>query len=313
MIVDVKSNTNTYAVFSQVDYKPIERLTLTAGLRYESTNSKIDATQTFTSTDGSLVIPLLSVQDVEKNGDALLPRFVAEYKLTPNLMTYGSISRGYRPAGASFQPFNEDTAVFDAETSWNYEAGLKSSWLDNKLNVNLALFHNKVDNFQFVGIDRGNVFIDNADINITGGELEVRSTPVKGLDLIASLGLVNSRFRNGNDPFTGESLEDKRTTFSPDLTYNLAIQYRSVGGLLGRVELVGFGTTYFDDLNTIKQDPYALVNVRAGYEFKNKGIYLFANNIFNTEYVTQAFNNTTGLQGTYGAPSTYGVQFRSSF
>ena len=310
---DVESNTKTYAVFSQIDYKPIERLTLTAGLRYEATNSEIDATQTFTSTDGSLVIPLLSVQDLEKNGDAVLPRFVAEYKLTPNLMTYGSISRGYRPAGASFQPISEDAAVFDAETSWNYEVGLKSSWLDNKLNINLALFHNKVDNFQFVGIDQGNVFIDNADVKVTGAELEVRATPVKGLDIIGGLGFVNSRFRNGNDPFTGESLEDKRTTFSPDLTYNLAVQYRSVGGLFGRVELVGFGTTYFDDLNTIKQDPYALVNVRAGYEFKNKGIYLFANNIFDTEYVTQAFNNITGLQGTYGAPSTYGIQLKSRF
>ncbi len=311
--VDVESDTKTYAVFSQVSYKPIERLTLTTGLRYESTNSKIDATETFTSTDGSLVIPLLSIQDVEKNGDALLPRFVAEYKLTPNLMTYGSISRGYRPAGASFQPISEDTAVFDAETSWNYEIGLKSSWLDNKLNVNLALFQNSVNNFQFPSISGGNVVIDNADINVTGAELEVRATPATGLDIIGGLGLVNSRFKNGNDIFTGQSLEDNRTTFSPDLTYNLAIQYRSLGGLFGRLELAGFGTTYFDDLNTIKQDPYALVNVRAGYEFKKYGIYLFANNIFNTEYVTQVFDGIAGRYGTYGAPSTYGVQFTSRF
>ena len=310
---DYESNTKTYAVFSQVDYKPIERLTLTAGLRYESTNSKIDGTKIFTSTDGSLVIPFLSLQDVEKNGDALLPRFVAEYKLTPNLMTYGSISRGYRPAGASFQPISEDTAVFDAETSWNYEIGLKSSWLDNKLNVNLALFQNSVNNFQFPSINNGNVVIDNADINVTGAELEVRATPAKGLDIIGGLGLVNSRFKNGNDIFTGQSLKDNRTTFSPDLTYNFAIQYRSIGGLFGRVELTGFGTTYFDDLNTIKQDPYALVNIRAGYEFKNNGIYLFANNIFYTEYVTQVFDGIAGRYGTYGAPSTYGVQFKSRF
>ena len=83
--------------------------------------------------------------------------------------------------------------------------------------------------------------------------------------------------------------------------------------MFGRVELVGFGTTYFDDINTIKQDPYALVNVRAGYEFKNNGIYLFANNIFNTEYVTQVFDGAAGRYGTYGAPSTYGFQLKSRF
>ncbi|PMB15553.1 TonB-dependent receptor domain-containing protein [Fischerella thermalis] len=311
--VDVTSETNTYAIFSQVSYKPIESLTLTAGLRYESTNSNIDASETFTSADGSLVLPLLSLEDAEKNGDALLPRFAIEYKFNPNVMAYGSVARGYRPAGVSFQPISEDTATFDAETSWNYEVGLKSAWLDNRLIVNVALFHNSVNNFQFPSLRGDRLIVDNADVSITGAELEVRATPVNGLDIIAGLGLVDSKFKNGNDAFTGESLKGNRISFSPDLTYNLAVQYRSVGGLFGRVELTGFGTTYFDDINTLKQDPYALVNVRLGYELENYGIYLFANNIFNTEYLTQAFDSTTGAAGTYGAPVTYGVQFRSRF
>jgi iron complex outermembrane receptor protein len=311
--VNITSNNDTFAIFGQVSYEPVEKLTLTAGLRYESTSSTINAIETFTSNDGSLVLPIYSLQDVEKDGNALLPRFVIEYKFTPNLMVYSSIARGYRPPGASFQPLTADTAIFDAERSWNYEVGLKSSWLDNRLVMNLAVFHNPVDNFQFPSIRQGQVVIDNADISITGAELELRATPVTGLDIIAGLGIVDSKFKSGNDAFTGQSLEGNRTSFSPDFTYNLAVQYRSSGGLLGRVELAGFGTTYFDELNTLKQDPFALVNVRIGYEFDNYGIYAFANNIFNNDYVTQAFNTTTGLAGTYGDPATFGIQFRSRF
>lgn len=36
------------------------------------------------------------------------------------------------------------------EDSWNYEVGLKSSWLDNRLNISLAAFINKVGDYQVI-------------------------------------------------------------------------------------------------------------------------------------------------------------------
>jgi outer membrane receptor protein involved in Fe transport len=41
----------------------------------------------------------------------------------------------------------EDT--FDEETSWSYEAGLKSQWLDDRLRAELAVYHVDVDDMQF--------------------------------------------------------------------------------------------------------------------------------------------------------------------
>lgn len=115
----------------------------------------------------------------------------------------------------------------------------------------------------------------------------MRATPVDGFDVIAGFGFV-AEFTDYTNPFTGENFDGNQLLFAPNFTYNLALQYRAPSGIFARGELQGLGTTYFNEGNLLKQDPFALVNARLGYEFKNYGLYLFANNLFDTEYVTYA-------------------------
>ena len=312
-ITNSEVNSDAFAVFGQVSYRPIDALTLTTGLRYESTNSTLENFERTIRIPGLPDSTLLPLNDVEQDGDALLPRVVGEYRFTPNLMAYGSITRGYRPPGANFGPGSEETATYDAERSWNYEVGLKSSWLDDRLAINLAVFHNPVDDFQVLLFDEiGGSFTDNADVRITGFELETRATPITGLDFIAGFGFVDAEFTDFTNPFTGNDASGNQLTFAPSVSYNLGMQYRSSIGLFGRVELQGLGKTFFDDANTLEQDPYAIVNARLGYETEDFGVYLFANNLFDTEYINQAFSlPPIGTIASYGAPRTYGIQFRT--
>ena len=302
-------NESIFAIFGQVSYQLFEPLTLSAGLRYESTKSALESLENTTiGADGS-VVPGFSASDIEQDRDAWLPRFVMEYRFNPDLMVYGSIARGYKAAGVNFLAPNEEALRFDEERSWNYEVGLKSSWMNNRLFVNLAVFHNPVDNFQVrVLDDNARTFIDNAKVNITGFELEARATPVKGLDVIAGFGYIDGEIDYTN-PFTGETLVGLPN--APEYTYNLAVQYRAPSGLFSRVELQGFGTTFFAPL---KQGPFAIVNARLGYEFKNYGIYLFGNNILDTEYLTAGVTFPGfGNYVSYGIPATYGVQLKMRF
>ncbi|MEM9163801.1 MAG: TonB-dependent receptor [Cyanobacteria bacterium P01_F01_bin.4] len=313
-ISDSETNTDTFAGFGQVSYRPVDALTLTAGLRYEVTNSTLEEFESVFSIPGLPDITTLSLSDVEQDGDELLPRFVAEYRFSPELTTYGSITRGYRPPGVNAGAGSIEAATFDAERSWNYEVGLKSSWLDDRLAVNLAVFHNPVDDFQILQFDLlGNSFTDNADISITGFELEARATPLPGFDIVAGFGLVDAEFTDFTNPFTGADAGGNNVLFAPDVTYNLALQYRSRRGFFGRLELQGLGTTFFEETNTLRQDPYAIVNARLGYEFDNTGIYLFGSNIFDQEFINQAFFLPPTAIASFGAPATYGVQVRTRF
>lgn len=308
-------NNNAFALFGQVSYRPIDALTLTAGLRYETTNSTLESLDRTISIPGLPDTTFLSLRDVEQDGNEFLPRFAVEYRFTSDIMAYGSINRGYRPPGVNFGPINAATATYDAEQSWNYEVGVKSSWLNERLAVNLAFFHSPINDFQVLLFDElGGALTDNADVSTTGFELEVRATPITGLDIIAGVGFVDAEFTNFVNPFTGVNSSGNKLTFTPNLSYNFAVQYRSPVGIFGRIELQGQGKTFFDDANTLEQTPYALVNARLGYEGKNYGIYFFANNIFDREYINQAFSlPPIGAIASFGAPTTYGLQFKIKF
>ncbi|MFM2062632.1 MAG: hypothetical protein RLZZ507_2302 [Cyanobacteriota bacterium] len=314
--VSAEQSRNTYAVFGQLDYKLIEPLTLFAGLRYETADSTLSRRRVL-ETPGGGVIPLSAeLKGAEISSSALIPRFGLQYQITPNLMAYGTIAQGYRPSGLNYRADDDATRQYREETSWTYEAGLKSSWLDNRLIANLSVFRTNVNDYQVLLTDNDGFFRDiaNADVDITGLEFELKAQPVKGLDLIAGVGYVDSKFQNYTNPFTGINYSNNRVPLAPELTYNLAIQYRSSGGIFARGELRGYGTNYFDDANEIKQDPFVLVNARIGYEWKKYGIYLFANNLFDTRYINSGFffpppNVTAG----FGDPAMYGVQIKASF
>ena len=313
------SRSTTWAAFGQVSYRPIDPLSLTVGLRYENTDSTLSRLEQVFRISGFPDTPLLAFNDVEQSTDALLPRFAVDYRLSPEATVYGTIARGYRPGGVNVFADNEASLRFGAERSWNYEVGVKTTWLDDRLGVNLSFFHNPVTNYQVATFDPLTLFTDsvrNADVSITGLELDVRATPVEGLDLIAGLGLVDAEFTSFIDPNTGTNFDGNSLPYVPEFTYNVAAQYRAPFGLFARLELQGVGKTFFEEANVVEQDPYAVVNARLGYEFDQYGVYLFANNLFDTRYIAQGFDFSTfggTSAGAFGAPATYGVQFRSSF
>jgi iron complex outermembrane receptor protein len=315
--VSAAINETTKAVFAQTSYKLIDALTLTAGLRYESFNSNLNNRErTFTPADGSASLTSGQFNDIEKDGDIVLPRFVAENRFNPNIMVYGSVTRGYRPPGVNYRADTQQLLTYEAEKSWNYEVGLKSSWLNDRLNVNLAVFHNPVDNFQQPVPSATGFFADiaNAQVSITGFELEGRATPIDGLDIIAGFGFTDAEFTNYTNPFTGQNFNGNKLLYAPDFTYNLAFQYRAPVGLFARVELQGLRTTFFNEANDLKQGSFALLNARLGYEFDNSGIYLFANNITDVRnLVSAAAFPPLGTFASYGAPATAGIQFRTQF
>lgn len=306
-------NQTTYAAFGQVDFKPIEPLTLTAGLRYESNREVLDRQKVFQSASG--VVPSgIAYNDATVTDDVVLPKFAIQYAFDENISVYGSLTRGYKPPTQNYSTENTNLLVVRPEKSWNYEVGIKTSWLNNRLIANFAAFWNDISDYQVSvtgedGFTRDNA---NAEVEIKGVELEIRATPIDGFDIIAGFGYADGQFTKYTNPFTGQNFIGKRLTFAPEYTYNLAVQYRSQSGLFSRLELQGVGTYFFDEANTIKQNPFALINTRIGYEGKNYGIYFYVNNLFDEIYVTTAFRPPDALVS-YGDRRTFGLQVRTSF
>ena len=119
----------SWSVFGSVEFDFTEKLTVGVNLRYneddfDSTPAGADAS----SVNGSF--------------NAFLPKFTASYKAADNLLVYANISRGNKPGS-----LNRDEGVpaadleVDEETAWNFELGMKSAWMDNRVIANAAVYH----------------------------------------------------------------------------------------------------------------------------------------------------------------------------
>ncbi|MEM9450465.1 MAG: TonB-dependent receptor [Cyanobacteria bacterium P01_E01_bin.6] len=304
---------DTFAGFGQIDYKPIENLTLTTGLRYETNETHLDRDRRFEVPGGDSFPIGLDVDGEEQRSSAVLPRFAVEYRFNPNVVTYASATRGYRPGGLNFNTDFPEALEFDEETSWNFELGVKTTWLNDRVRANVAVFTNDVNDYQVALFDEAflSSTVSNADVRINGFELELGAVPTQGLDVVAGFGFLDDEFTDFFNPLTGEDSSGNRLPFTPRFNYNLSVQYLASFGLLSRLELQGFGNYFFDEGNQFEQGPFALVNARLGYEHENYGVYLFVNNLFNTEYLVEQFGVGNRFSS-FGDRRTFGVQVRAS-
>lgn len=191
--------------------------------------------------------------------------------------------------------------------------GAKSSWFENRLVANFAAYWTDVSDFQVLIASQNRLFQDiaNAEVKTNGIEFELRARPTTGVELIAGVGTTNARFTDYTNPLSGQNLSGNKLTYAPQYTYNIAVQYRR-NGIFSRLELQGYGTTFFNDTNTFQQDPYTLVNARVGYEWQNYGIYFFVNNLFDKRYFNGVFQGTEPLAN-YGERRLFGFQVQANF
>jgi iron complex outermembrane receptor protein len=136
------------AVFAQVGYDITDKLNLTAGLRWGRDEISGSVSQ-FLRTQSGTVTTVLAPFYRETEFDATTGNAVVSYKFTPEVMTYVSYARGNLPGGlngggtqaAASTPFKPQNA--DA-----YELGVKSTLLDGRMQLNIALFDNNYEDLQ---------------------------------------------------------------------------------------------------------------------------------------------------------------------
>jgi outer membrane receptor protein involved in Fe transport len=82
------------------------------------------------------------VSDIKLDASYFAPKLTAEFKASDDALWYASIGKGVKPAGIStvgnFNSIADNS--YDAETLWNYEIGAKTSWMNNRLILNGAVF-----------------------------------------------------------------------------------------------------------------------------------------------------------------------------
>jgi outer membrane receptor protein involved in Fe transport len=234
--------TKQSAIFGELSYEPVERLSLTAGARwyfYSQTDAQPE-TGLFAATanDGSIPNPY-AAPTVRGAANGLVYRSAISWQQSKSLMYYAQASEGFRgPFGRFALPrlcaadaarLGTTTAEGEVESDklWNYELGAKTNWLADRLRVNVALYRIDWTNVQqSVFLNCGFNLMENLGSVVNqGAEVEVEGRISQALSAGAALGYVHSALQQdifGIPGTQGQPLPDvPRMTGGAFLAYNL--------------------------------------------------------------------------------------------
>ena len=284
-------------LFISSDFYLTSRITLSPSIRYDRDKGKYEE-------------PSRDLEINETWGE-ISPKLALSFSPVPNIMIYTSAAKGYLAGGFNDHAAEDHPTTFDQESLWSYEAGIKTRFFNNMLQLNLAFFHMDIDDYQ-VRIDDGPEYnyTDNAaKAESSGIEAEAVVRLNRTTTLTAGFGYIHAEFKEYN--VDGGDYTGMKLPYAPEFSGSLGLIYRHPQGFFAGADLTGFGTMYLNKENDYPLDRYAILNVKAGYETETFDIYLYADNLFDKDYSADGYFG--GLYRVASPPLEAGISLTYRF
>ncbi len=271
----------TRALFTEFDYDLRDRLTLTAGFRYEQLDFDL-------LTDGLIVLQPFGVPfrdltlEGDKDEDVLLPKLGVNFALSDTQRLGLTYTEAYRPGGVDLDIFGGTGVTdYDSEHTRNYEVSYKGVFADGQLALNANLFYIDWTDMQTAGSPQIRSGTYNAgEATVYGGELEMSLHGEGASEVFVALGYAHTNFDSfvisgGANDFSGNEFAS-----APGLTASVG-GYLELGDWLLGME-ASYRDGYYDSItNLYEVDSLTVVNASATYRRGKIGVKLYANNLFN--------------------------------
>lgn len=209
----------------------------------------------------------------------LIPRVAISTEISKNISAYASVSKGYSPP--SIDEVHASDGIFNksilAETGINYEAGIKSSLIKNKLWVDITYYIFSLRNTIVSRRDSSGAdfYVNAGKTKQKGLEIGVNYIPVNnntGFVRMMKIHLnytnvhaVFSEYQQGTIKFDGKKL----TGTSPNVLVS-GIDINTSAGIYGNFTYSYTDAIPLNDANTFFGRHYNMLYLRAGFRTKEK-------------------------------------------
>ena len=333
------------AAFGEVAFDISDKLTLTAGIRFFEFDNTLQGFNGFLrhctgfTVDGEFVqdnagtpqFPCVdtNILDGRREGTGQTYKVNLTYQIDDDKMVYATYSEGFRPGGVN-RARVPNIPGYDPDWVYNYEVGFKTSWLDNRLRFNGAIYHIDWNDIQFSFLDftvSNLTIIQNVGGSKTDGfefDLDFAASEKLTLSFSASYNdaaLAEDYFRNATDT-EAKALKGQQMPFAPKLQYAASARYtEDLGGLpaFAQLSVAYTGRSWSDlELDTREnQRDYYIVNLSAGIDGDDWSLGIFADNLFDERAEIRhqdpgypsALDTTTQVN----RPRTLGIRFGQKF
>ena len=198
------------AIFGDASYDILKNLKATVGVRWYEDDD------TFTQyTNGAFYGNVGTTYLAPPTSESgFTPKYLLEYKATPDLLLYTSAAKGFREGGENIAlppgpaPIGCDTDLanlgltaadvknYKSDSLWNYEAGFKSSFADHRYTLNATGFWIEWDSIQqlvSLPLCGYGVTANSGHARSQGAELEFNGRLTQQLTLGVAFGYENAR------------------------------------------------------------------------------------------------------------------------
>lgn len=349
------------ALFGEVSFDLTEKLTATAGIRFFKSESTLEGFRGFGLTNGwtsgtgeknpvcaahpedFLGAPCKNLNaTVDEDGNTLKGNLT--YHFTPDKLVYATYSEGFRPGGVNRV---EPVPPYDADYVDNYEIGWKTTWADNRLRFNGAIYYEEWKDFQysFLGPNSVTVIVNAGNAEITGLETDLTWSATDNLTLSFGGAWVDAKLtedycgafdKDGNpgciDPDGNaapvQAPDGQQLPVTPKFKGNAVARYTfNIGAFDAYVQgAAAYVGKRWADMRTAKRavlgeiPDYTIANFSAGIGSGSWTLDFFINNAFDEEGQVDRWAQCDALicgeNGTYitpTAPRTMGIKFGQRF
>ncbi len=304
-----------FAGFGEVTYRVTDTFRLTAGVRAsEITIDAAAASEGFFQGGQSRLGPA-SVSET-----AITPKFSVAYQLADGDLLYATAAKGFRPGGlnnvipqtncaADIAVSGTPETAYDADSVWSYEVGTKALLLKNRLSVAASVFYiDWRDIQQSVSLPGcGSNYTTNLGRAVSeGAELEIMARMgnrwTVGMNVAYTDAQLAQNVYGNPNPTTGARAllgkDGDRVILTPEWTaaanarYDFALNAKVNWYVRAEYKFFGDYTrtpgpaTSLYNARLYAGDAYSLVSMRAGVEWENLDLALFANNLLDDDTVT---------------------------
>ena len=262
-------NLQTLQPYLQVDWKPIDDLVVTPGLRYSYFDRSVDA---------AVNVKTGAAQTYDTTFDALLPSVAAHYNIWSNWTAYAQVAEGFLAPNENF--FNQTTPTttnFSPQKSWNYQLGTAIQLSDLTASADVY----DIDFSNFIGshvVGGQTVYFNQGGVTYKGIEAELTYAIGSGFSLYAN-GSLNSAKDHQTHQWIANAPE---TTGALGAIYNQDGLYAS---LMGK----WVGSRFGDVGQTQGLSPFFTLDASVAYDLSH-----FAD-VLNATSVKVQVNNLTDV------------------
>ena len=270
------------AAFGNLSYDINDNVELTLAFRYEEET------------------PQDNTQGRRETFSEFQPKASLAYRFNEALLGYVTVGKGFRAGGFNnLAPGSNFEPGFDKESLISYEAGLKGTSKSGRVRTAASLFFIDYDNQQYFLFDQTGT---QANINvrkseITGGELEISALPTDALQVDLAFGFTDSEIKEYEAVpgvlVPASDIVGRKVPGAPVWSLNLALQHThpltDSLKLVSRLDYEHRDKTYWTLDNLDTQSAYDLTNLSFSIENDRWSARLFANNVFDEEYIEWFF------------------------